>query len=194
MKTRNAKVLAATLIVLGIALLANLCLGASGVSAGEILRALVRGEKDSVGARILMYVRLPRALAAMLAGSALACAGMTLQKVLRNPLAAPGVIGVNSGAGLFALVVMAFFPEMTGLAPLAAFAGAVFAVFAVYLLARLTGASRFAIVLAGVAVNSLLGAAMDAIVTIVPDAATALSLSIEIASLASSSPKRASLA
>lgn len=175
MKTRNAKVLAATLIVLGIALLANLCLGASGVSAGEILRALVRGEKDSVGARILMYVRLPRALAAMLAGSALACAGMTLQKVLRNPLAAPGVIGVNSGAGLFALVVMAFFPEMTGLAPLAAFAGAVFAVFAVYLLARLTGASRFAIVLAGVAVNSLLGAAMDAIVTIVPDAAVSRS-------------------
>jgi membrane protein implicated in regulation of membrane protease activity len=67
MKTRNIKVLTATLFVLTAALIANLCLGASGVSAGEILRALVRGEKDSVGARILLYVRLPRALAAMLA-------------------------------------------------------------------------------------------------------------------------------
>jgi iron complex transport system permease protein len=85
------------------------------------------------------------------------------------------VIGINSGAGLCALMVMAFLPEMAGLTPFAAFAGAMLTVFGVYLLSRLAGESRAALVLAGVAVNSLLGAAMDAIVTLIPDAAVSRS-------------------
>ena len=59
--------------------------------------------------------------------------------------------------------------------PVAAFAGACLAAFAVYALARLTGASRTTIVLAGVAVNALMSACMDAIVTLVPDAAVSRS-------------------
>lgn len=172
---RNRRVLLASVAALAAALLANLCLGASGVSIGEILRAVILGERDSVAARVFLYVRLPRALAAILAGSALAASGMLLQSVLRNPLAAPSIIGINSGAGLCALVVMAFFPARGGLVPFAAFAGACLAAFGVYLLARLTGSSKVTIVLAGVAVNSLLGACMDAIVTLVPDAAVSRS-------------------
>ena len=172
---RNLKFLAFSFAALIAALLANFCLGASGLSIGEITDAVLRGDRKSAAARIFIYVRLPRALAAMLAGSALAAAGQLLQKVLRNPLAAPGVIGINSGAGLCALIVMAFLPDWTGLTPLAAFAGAMLTAFGVYLLARLTGSSRTTLVLAGVAVNSLLGAAMDAIVTLVPDAAVSRS-------------------
>ncbi len=172
---RNRRVLIASVAVLFTALLANLCLGASGAGIGDIVRALVMGERDSVAARVFLYVRLPRALAAIMAGSALAVAGSLLQSVLRNPLAAPSVIGINSGAGLCALIVMAFLPARSGLVPFAAFAGALLAAFGVYLLARLTGASRSTLVLAGVAVNSLLGACMDAIVTLVPDAAVSRS-------------------
>jgi len=106
----------------------------------------------------------------MLAGASLSAAGMLLQSVLRNPLAAPGVIGVNAGAGLFALLGMTCFPNLARLTPFAAFVGACFAVFAVYLLARLTGASRATIILAGVAVNSIFGACMDAVVPLIPDA------------------------
>jgi len=172
---RNKTLLLLCFGMLLAALTANLCLGVSGLSIGEIAAAVLKGDRESAASRIFFYVRLPRALAAMLAGSALAAAGLLLQRVLRNPLASPGVIGVNSGAGLCALLVMAFFPELTALTPFAAFAGALLTALGVYLLARLTGASRSTLVLAGVAVNSLLGAAMDAVVTLVPDAAVSRS-------------------
>ena len=168
--TRNNRIFLMLAALCLLALLGNLCLGASGLTPGEVLSAVFRGEGESVAARIFWYVRLPRALAAILAGAALSTAGMLLQSVLRNPLAAPSVIGINSGAGLCALICMAFFPNMAKWTPLAAFLGACAAVFAVYLLARLTGASKITIVLAGVAVNSIFGAAMDAIVTLVPEA------------------------
>lgn len=174
--SRNSRVFICAALLMLAALAANLCLGVSGVHPAEIFRALTEGDTQSKAWRILWYVRLPRAIAALMAGSALAAAGLLLQSVLRNPLASPGVIGINSGAGLCALIVMAFFPARVALVPLAAFAGACAAAFAVYLLARLAGASGGTLVLAGVAVNSLLGAAMDAIVTLVPDAAVSRSV------------------
>jgi len=154
-----------------ICFMAGLCLGASGIPAHDMLTALLRQDVQSPAWRILVHVRLPRTIAAVIAGSALSGAGLILQSVLRNPLASPSIIGVNSGAGLGALLVAAFLPGMAALTSAAAFLGAVLSVFAVYLLARLTDASRMTIVLSGVAVNSLLGACMDAIVTLVPDAA-----------------------
>ena len=163
------------LALLLLATLANLCLGASGLSPAELFDAVFRGDMESTAARIFRYVRLPRTLAALLAGAALATAGLLLQSVLRNPLAAPSVIGINSGAGLCALICMAVFPSMARWTPLAAFAGACLAAFAVYMLARITGASRSTIVLAGVAVNAIFGAAMDGIVTLIPDAVTSRS-------------------
>ena len=173
--SRNAKILFALVVILVLAVLASICLGASGISPDELARAVFSGKRESAAERIFWYVRLPRILAAMLAGGSLSAAGLLLQSVLRNPLAAPGVIGINSGAGLSALLCMAVFPSMAHMAPFAAFAGACVSAFAVYMLARLTGASRFTIVLAGVAVNSIFGACMDAIVTIIPDAVTSRS-------------------
>lgn len=172
---RNKRIFGVLAVLFLLAALLNLCLGASGLSPAEVFGALFAGDHDSTAARILLYVRLPRALAAILAGAALSTAGLLLQSVLRNPLAAPGVIGINSGAGLCALICMAVLPGAAKLVPLAAFLGACLSAFAVYLLARLTGASRSTIVLAGVAVNSIFGACMDFIVTIVPDAVSSRS-------------------
>lgn len=168
---RNAKLLIFILMLLIVCTIAGLCLGASGISSGEMLAALVSGNTASPAWRILIHVRIPRTLAAIIAGSALAGSGLILQSVLRNPLASPGIIGVNSGAGLCVLIVMAFSPGIAGFTAPSAFIGACLSVFAVYLLARLTDASRITIVLSGVAVNSLLGACMDAIITLVPEAA-----------------------
>ena len=170
MKRRSLRVFLALLALTALALLANLCLGASGLGPAEMLRAALENGRESAAARIFWYVRLPRALAALLAGAALSVAGALLQAVLRNPLAAPSVIGVNAGAGLCALVCMALLPALPALVPAAAFAGACLSAFSVYLLARLTGASRSTIVLAGVAVNAILGSGMDLIVTLIPDA------------------------
>ena len=168
--SRNRIILAFLLLTVLLAFMANLCLGASGLSPRAVFAAVFQAERESAAARIFWFVRLPRSLAAILAGAALSTAGMLLQSVLRNPLAAPSIIGINSGAGLCALICMAVLPAMTQLVPIAAFLGACLAAFAVYLLARVTGASRTTIVLAGVAVNTIFGACMDTIVTLIPDA------------------------
>ena len=167
---RNRRIFIFLLMLLLLLTLFSLCLGTSQIGPGELLDSLLHPQQESTAVRILRYVRLPRTLAAILAGAALASAGLLLQGVLRNPLAAPTVIGVNSGAGLCVLACSALFPTLSRCTALAAFVGACMAVFSVYLLARLTGASRSAIILAGTAVNAVFGAAMDTIVTLVPDA------------------------
>lgn len=157
------------------AVAASLCWGASSITPGDIARAVLSGDAQSAAYRIFVHVRLPRTLAAVLCGSALAVAGLCLQAVLHNPLASPSVLGINAGAGLGALLVMALWPQAVALVPQAAFVGAALAALGVYALAKLTGASRSTIVLAGVALSSVLGAVMDAIVTLVPDAAVSRS-------------------
>src|SRR5690606_9920289 len=66
------------------------------------------GEKQTY---IIMRSRLPRTLVALLAGGSLALSGAIIQGVIRNPLASPNVIGINSGAALFALGLVLFFPQ-----------------------------------------------------------------------------------
>ena len=167
---RNKTVFAAlAALLLGAAML-SLCVGAVPVSPGEILSALFCGERETVGARIVLYTRLPRTAAALLAGSALAVAGAVIQTVLCNPLAAPNIIGVNASAGLAVTIACALTPMSAVSTPLIAFAGALAGVLLVLSLSELAGASRMTTVLAGVAVSNLLGAAIDAVVTLVPDA------------------------
>ena len=120
--------------------------------------------------RIMCYIRLPRTCAALLAGGALAAAGAVIQTVLHNPLASPGVIGVNSGAGLLVAVVCAIFPTAQRYTPVVAFAGALAAALLVAGMAQYTGASRLTVVLAGVAVSNIFSAGIDAVVTFVPEA------------------------
>ncbi len=120
--------------------------------------------------QIFYFVRLPRALAAVLAGIALSVSGTVLQTVLNNPMCSPNIIGVNAGAGLFMIIVAAVFPGYAALAPAAAFIGALAAVIIVYFIAKKTGTSKLAIVLSGIAVSSILSALTDTIITLVPEA------------------------
>lgn len=156
------------LAVLGAAAL-SLCLGAQPIAPGAVLRALLGGG-DFAAAGIVRYVRLPRTLGCLLAGAALAASGAVIQTVLANPLAAPHIIGVNSGAGLGVAVCCALAPGAALLPPLAAFLGAFGGVSLVLALSRRAGASRTTLVLAGVAVSGMLGAGVDLVLTLVPDA------------------------
>ena len=157
------------LAMLGAALL-SLCLGAAAVSPREILSVLSGGGKGTTAASILLYVRLPRTLGCLLAGAALAVSGAVIQTVLANPLAAPNIIGVNSGAGLGVAICCALAPGAAVLVPLAAFLGAFGGVSLVLALSRRAGASRITLVLAGVAVSGMLSAGVDLVLTLVPDA------------------------
>lgn len=161
------------LLLIGIMLLAavmSLCIGAVPVAPKDVLSAIVSGKADTVAARIILYTRLPRTLAALLAGGALAVSGAVLQTVLCNPLAAPNIIGVNSSAGLAVAVACAVAPMSVAATPLIAFIGALIGVLLVLGLSEMTGASRMTVVLSGVAVSNLFAAAIDAVVTFVPDA------------------------
>lgn len=127
---------------------------------------------------VLLEVRLPRIVLALLAGAGLAVSGAALQALFRNPLADPGLLGISSGAalgaGLMIIAAPAGFTAGThGLAvPLAAFAGALAATAAVLLLTgRQARWAPSATLLAGIAVNALAGAGIGLLSYLADDAA-----------------------
>lgn len=150
-------------------LVVSVCVGASVISPVEIVRSLQTGMPLSTAQKVL-HIRLPRTFAAALAGAGLAVSGLLLQQVLHNSLCSPNIIGVNAGAGLFVVLASVFLPFGGVLfLPMAAFCGALLAVLLVFAIAKKTCASQKMIVLAGIAVNSMVGAISDAVVTLYPD-------------------------
>lgn len=86
---------------------ANLLIGSVRIPAGEVLRILLGEDVGRESWRyIVLEARLPQAVTAMLAGSALSACGLLLQTAFRNPLAGASILGVNSGAGLGVAIVM----------------------------------------------------------------------------------------
>lgn len=161
------------LLLLGVVTLGLLLLGlrygAVDLPARAVIDALFHRGLDP-GAQIVLFVRLPRVLAAMLAGSALAVSGCLLQTVLDNVIASPGIIGVNAGSGLLALVAAICLPHVWYASPLFAFAGALLTSLLVFGIGWRTGASRLTVILAGVAVSSLVTACSDTLLTLFPNA------------------------
>ena len=147
----------------------SLCVGAVTVPPGELLAALT-GRGEGTGAAIVLYVRLPRTAGCIAAGACLAVAGAVIQTVLANPLASPNVIGINAGAGAAVALCCALAPMAVGLTPIAAFAGAFGSAMLVLAVAQRAGASRMTLILTGVALSSVFSAAVDLVVTLVPDA------------------------
>ena len=161
------KVWTARLLCWGAAIL-SLCLGAVGLSPGELLRAIAGGPRDTAG-YIFWYVRLPRTLGCLLSGGALAVSGAVIQGVLHNKLASPSIIGVNAGAGL-AVTVCCACGALSGWAIAgAAFGGALACVLLIVCMAEKVGASRTTVILSGVAVNAFLNAMSEAVTTLVPE-------------------------
>lgn len=121
--------------------------------------------------RIVELIRLPRIVAAMLVGGALAIAGAVTQGLFRNPLADPGIIGISSGAAAGAVSAIAL--GLPGLHPLllpaCAFLGALGASLLVYGLAARPGGSVASLLLAGVAVSSFLGAVTSTVLAFTYD-------------------------
>ena len=151
------------------AALLSLLLGAVALSPAQLWQAALEGPRSTAG-YIFWYARLPRTLACLLSGGALAVSGSVIQGVLSNKLASPGIIGVNAGAGL-AVTVCCALGVLSGWAiALAAFGGAMVSVMLVMFAAEKTGASRTTVILGGVAVNSLLNALAEGLTVLVPDA------------------------
>lgn len=142
--------------------------GAVKISPKEIISAIFF-EEDTVNHQVIFNVRLPRTIIAGLVGICLALSGAILQGVMRNPLAGPNIIGVSAGGGLAALIILILFPELYYLVPGGAFIGALLATLFIYALAWKDGVLPTRLILAGVAVSSLLNAGINALMTFYPD-------------------------
>ncbi len=165
-KARAGGLTAAMALLLVLAVLLSLALGDALLPLRELLPALA-GRGDALARTVLWDIRLPRTLVGLAVGAALGASGTVMQAYFRNPLASPGLLGVSSGGALGAVAVLALGLGHLGLfaLPVASIAGAFLATGAVMLLAR-KGASVEHLLLAGVALNALFGAATSFLVTV----------------------------
>jgi iron complex transport system permease protein len=156
-----------SLLALALVLVLAVGVGSVRLAPSEVLQAIGRGlvgERIGTGDTIVWQIRLPRVLLAALVGASLALAGVAYQGLFRNPLADPYLLGVASGAGFGAALVIAFslsVPLVAGLSvPLAAFGCALITVGLVLMLARQGNTVPLvSLILAGVVIGSSLAAA-----------------------------------
>ncbi|MCW3844333.1 iron ABC transporter permease, partial [Micromonospora yasonensis] len=129
--------------------------GARGIGWTDGFSA-VAGHLESDKALLIERFLAPRVLLCWLVGIALAVSGGVLQGVIRNPLAAPDIIGITKGAGVAAMGALLLWPTApTAALPVAAFAGGVGAAVLVYFFAYRRGTSPARLALVGIAVSAL---------------------------------------
>ena len=110
---------------------------------------------DTQEALIIRELRLSRSLAAVIAGAASAFAGMILQKILRNDLASPDILGISSGAGVAGIILLLLLPQWSNFLTYSAFSGALIAALLIYIAAWKRNLSPGRLILAGVAVSAI---------------------------------------
>ena len=154
----------------------SLLIGPAAIGLWDSLSALVTGHGDAITV-VMREIRLPRALLGVMIGASLGLSGAALQGYLRNPLAEPGLLGINAAASLGAVVAI-----YSGLAaavpftlPLLALAGAVAAVLVVHGLAGHRG-GPLTLILAGVAITSLAGALTSLALNLSPNPFAAMEI------------------
>jgi iron complex transport system permease protein len=168
---------ALVVVLLGIGLVAA-CVVAVGVGAvpvapSTVMRVFLHAVGIQAGpapaaqeTAIVLHIRLPRVLAAVVVGATLALCGAVMQGVFRNPLASPDVLGISAGASLGAVVAIAsgLFSLGVFFLPLLAVTGALLAATLIYLISSHRGrTSLLFVVLAGLAVSSLFNGLVSAV-------------------------------
>ncbi|TFB73257.1 iron ABC transporter permease [Cryobacterium glaciale] len=173
-RTRRRRVVigfALAFVLLGLSIAASLLVGTREIGLGTVVDALVNPDETVTDTAltdrvVILDLRVPRTVVGLLAGVALGLAGALMQGVTRNPLADPGLLGVNAGASLFVVAGIAWFGVTSSLGYVwFAFAGAAVAATIVYLIGSLgrEGATPVKLALAGTALT----AAFTSLITIV---------------------------
>ncbi|WP_422626815.1 FecCD family ABC transporter permease [Rhodococcus sp. (in: high G+C Gram-positive bacteria)] len=153
-------------ILLAVAAFLLLCVslgrGDYPMSIPQVLEVLVGGG-ERLDRFIVLDLRLPRGVGALVVGAALAVAGAITQSLSRNPLASPDILGITAGASAaaVALIVVTSGGSIVGLLaslglPLAALAGGLLTAFVIYLLAWRNGVDGFRLILIGIGANAML--------------------------------------
>ena len=142
--------------------------GSVDIPLAEIWQS-INGTHGGVHEKIIMNIRLPRTVVAVLVGINLSLSGAILQAVMKNPLADPHIIGISSGAGLAGIAILLMLPDESWLVTPVAFLGAMAAAVCIYILAWKNGIRPVRIILAGVAVSAFLGAGISALMIFYSD-------------------------
>ncbi|MFF2288607.1 FecCD family ABC transporter permease [Peribacillus butanolivorans] len=163
-------ILGALFALIIITIIIGTSLGYSNLSYDRLIPTLF-GQGTFKEEFILFSIRLPRIIITLLAGMALALSGAILQGITRNDLADPGIIGINSGAGVAIAVFFLFFPIDTGsfvyMIPLVAFIGALLTACLIYVLSykRRVGLEPVRLVLIGVGFSMALSGMMIVLIS-----------------------------
>lgn len=142
-------------------------MGAVDIDIFKIFKAIFI-ERETVNHQIIYNVRLPRALTAGLVGICLSLSGAILQGIMRNPLAGTNIIGVSSGAGFMALIILILFPQYYYLVPAGSFLGALMSTLLIYIITWKNGIQPMRFILSGVAVSSFLNAGINSLMILFP--------------------------
>ena len=150
--------LAALCVLVLVSVVLSLLLGSRSIDLSSVVDAVLGRGGDAVEGMVVLDLRVPRTVLGLVAGAALGLAGTLMQGLTRNPLADPGLLGVNSGASLAVVVAISVFGVTTPSGYVwFAFVGAALAAVLVYLVASgRTGPSPLSLTLAGAATTAVL--------------------------------------
>jgi iron complex transport system permease protein len=161
--------LLAAALVAGIG--ASLALGTIDIPLREVIDSLLGRADEGPSQQIVLKLRLPRTVDALLVGAALGVAGALLQGALGNPLASPDVIGVTAGSGFGAILILLVFPGSIALLPVGALVFGLTAATLVFVVAWVgtDGGGPARLILAGIGITALFTAGTVGLMTAYPD-------------------------
>lgn len=170
---KNNRWLITGILILLIVILLTLFTGNEAVDSVSLFRAFIKGgNAPGTAALILFGVRIPRLTAGIFCGIALSVSGYLLQKALNNQLAAPGIMGINNGAGLFALLSTMIFGGSFIFRGGMAFIGALISILLVWGISNAAGSAKSTVIISGVAVSAMMSAFLNLFITVRPDSVT----------------------
>jgi iron complex transport system permease protein len=163
----HARAVAVTVVVLavGTGVFAwSLSVGDFPIPISDVLASVVGlGSED--GDFIVRTLRLPRGLTALLVGAAFGLSGAIFQRIARNPLASPDIIGINAGAAAAAVFVIVMWKGTSLQVTFGALAGSTITATAIYLLAYKRGVTGYRLVLVGIGITAMLGSITSYLLT-----------------------------
>ncbi|MBN9672259.1 FecCD family ABC transporter permease [Roseibium aggregatum] len=158
--------LAAALVITAI----SVSVGTTQAGLADVLRSMFASALPEDASFAVWQVRLPRMAVGFMAGWLVAVSGVFLQSLARNPLADPGLFGLSQGSVTMILVLMVFMPQVPPAAlPLAALAGGLMVAFALLWLVGSGNSSGLAILLMGIAMETILSAVTSILILYTPD-------------------------
>ncbi|WP_307208709.1 iron ABC transporter permease [Paenibacillus harenae] len=149
-------------------ILISMTMGGTRIPLSQLFASLI-GADEAASYSILLNLRLPRTLVAAFAGIALSVSGVLIQASVRNPLADSSILGVTSGAGFGALLVLIAWPQVSIIfLPIAAMGGAILAAAVIFLFAWRKSLNPPVLILLGIAVSAVGSAGIQALIVLGP--------------------------